>query len=166
MVFVCAARSDDTGLTPSCTCHCFRVIHPLVLLSVVDHASRVPTSSRKRILGILLGQDDGKVINVANSWVLPGRPVYCTLKANHEDIDRFAVPFEEDERDPKTWFLDLDYIESMWEMFKKVNGELPGLSLSDRDGNLNEYRIFYSQGATDWILPHGPSASFKRFGNL
>ena len=36
---------------------------------------------------------------------------------------RFAVPFEEDERDPKTWFLDLDYIESMWEMFRKVNGE-------------------------------------------
>jgi hypothetical protein len=35
----------------------------------------------------------------------------------------FAVPFEEDDKDPKTWFLDLDYIESMWEMFRKVNGE-------------------------------------------
>jgi 26S proteasome regulatory subunit N8 len=34
------------------------------------------------------------------------------------------VPFEEDERDPKTWFLDLDYVESMWEMFRKVNGVL------------------------------------------
>ncbi|KAJ9106828.1 hypothetical protein QFC19_002956 [Naganishia cerealis] len=78
------------------------VIHPLVLLSVVDHASRVPTSSKKRILGILLGQNDGKTINVANS---------------------FAVPFEEDDKDPKTWFLDLDYIESMWEMFRKVNAK-------------------------------------------
>jgi hypothetical protein len=35
----------------------------------------------------------------------------------------FAVPFEEDDKDPKTWFLDLDYIESMWEMFRKVNGK-------------------------------------------
>jgi 26S proteasome regulatory subunit N8 len=35
---------------------------------------------------------------------------------------RFAVPFEEDERDPKTFFLDLDYVEEMWRMFRKVNG--------------------------------------------
>lgn len=43
------------------------VIHPLVLLSVVDHASRVPLPNKKRVLGVLLGQDDGKTINVANS---------------------------------------------------------------------------------------------------
>jgi 26S proteasome regulatory subunit N8 len=43
------------------------VIHPLVLLSVVDHASRVPISKNKRVLGILLGQDEGNTINVANS---------------------------------------------------------------------------------------------------
>lgn len=35
----------------------------------------------------------------------------------------FAVPFEEDERDPRTFFLDLDYVEEMWRMFRKVNGE-------------------------------------------
>lgn len=34
----------------------------------------------------------------------------------------FAIPFEEDEKDPKTWFLDHNYIEGMWTMFKKVNG--------------------------------------------
>jgi hypothetical protein len=37
--------------------------------------------------------------------------------------DRFAVPFEEDEKDPKTFFLDLDYVEEMLRMFKKVNGQ-------------------------------------------
>ncbi|KAI9633883.1 proteasome regulatory subunit 12 [Dioszegia hungarica] len=78
------------------------VIHPLVLLSVVDHASRVPLSRNKRVLGILLGQDNGGIINVANS---------------------FAVPFEEDDRDPKTFFLDLDYVEEMWRMFRKVNAK-------------------------------------------
>ncbi|WFD41460.1 proteasome regulatory particle subunit [Malassezia psittaci] len=76
------------------------VVHPLVLLSVTDHASRAGITRGKRVVGVLLGQDNGKTINVANS---------------------FAVPFEEDERDGKTWFLDHDYIEGMMEMFKKVN---------------------------------------------
>ena len=35
-----------------------------------------------------------------------------------------AVPFEEDERDTKIWFLDHSYLEQMYRMFKKVNGEL------------------------------------------
>ena len=78
------------------------VVHPLVLLSVTDHHARVASrTDNKRVIGILLGQDNGKSINVANS---------------------FAIPFEEDERDSKTWFLDHNYIEGMWEMFKKVNG--------------------------------------------
>ena len=78
-------------------------MHPLVLLSVADHHARsVARSSNKRVVGILLGQDNGKVVNVANS---------------------FGIPFEEDEKDSKTWFLDHNYIEQMWELFKKVNGK-------------------------------------------
>lgn len=34
-----------------------------------------------------------------------------------------AVPYEEDDRDPKIWFLDHSYLENMCHMFKKVNGE-------------------------------------------
>lgn len=79
------------------------VVHPLVLLSVTDHASRSASGTRKRVVGVLLGQDEGTRINIANS---------------------FAVPFEEDDRDGRTWFLDHDYIENMMAMFKKVNGEL------------------------------------------
>lgn len=75
-------------------------VHPLVLLSVADHAARSVKGTKKRAVGILLGQDNGKVINVANS---------------------FAVPFEEDERDPRTWFLDHNYVEAMDAMFRKVN---------------------------------------------
>lgn len=78
------------------------VVHPLVLLSVADHHARsVPRGSHKRVVGVLLGQDNGKTINVANSY---------------------GIPFEEDDKDSKTWFLDHNYIESMYEMFKKVNG--------------------------------------------
>ncbi|KAF6743822.1 proteasome regulatory subunit 12 [Ephemerocybe angulata] len=77
------------------------IVHPLVLLSVTDHHARsVSRNSQKRVIGVLLGQDNGKTINVANS---------------------FGIPFEEDEKDSKTWFLDHNYIEGMYEMFKKVN---------------------------------------------
>ena len=33
-----------------------------------------------------------------------------------------SVPFDEDEKDRAVWFLDHDYMESMYSMFKKVNG--------------------------------------------
>jgi hypothetical protein len=33
------------------------------------------------------------------------------------------VPYEEDDRDSKIWFLDHSYLENMFAMFKKVNGE-------------------------------------------
>lgn len=80
------------------------MVHPLVLLSVADHHARsVARGSSKRVVGVLLGQDNGRSINVANS---------------------FGVPFEEDDKDAKTWFLDHNYVESMFDMFKKVNGAL------------------------------------------
>lgn len=42
-----------------------------------------------------------------------------------------AVPFEEDDKDLRTWFLDHNYVESMNDMFKKVNGKpLPFLIAS------------------------------------
>ncbi|KAI8869273.1 Mov34-domain-containing protein [Ramicandelaber brevisporus] len=76
------------------------VVHPLVLLSVVDHYNRVAKGTSKRVVGMLLGQANGDVVNVANS---------------------FAVPFEEDEKNPGIWFLDHSYAEKMAHMFKKVN---------------------------------------------
>lgn len=79
------------------------IIHPLVLLSVVDHYNRVAKNTKKRVVGVLLGQwNSNNTVNVANSY---------------------AVPFEEDERDPSVWFLDHNYHESMYEMFKKVNAK-------------------------------------------
>ncbi|KAB5585298.1 maintenance of mitochondrial structure and function-domain-containing protein [Coniochaeta sp. 2T2.1] len=77
-------------------------VAPLVLLSVVDHYNRaeVKSSKSKRVVGVLLGQNDGKNVRVSNS---------------------FAVPFEEDDKDPSVWFLDHNYVEGMNDMFKKVN---------------------------------------------
>lgn len=77
------------------------VVHPLVLLSVVDHFNRMgKVGNVKRVVGVLLGANRGGVLDVSNS---------------------FAVPFDEDDRDKNVWFLDHDYLENMYGMFKKVN---------------------------------------------
>jgi hypothetical protein len=44
------------------------VIHPLVLLSVVDHYNRAARNTKKRVVGVLLGQVKGKTVNIANSY--------------------------------------------------------------------------------------------------
>jgi 26S proteasome regulatory subunit N8 len=44
-------------------------VAPLVLLSVVDHYNRVTQKgSKKRVVGVLLGQNDGKDVRVSNSF--------------------------------------------------------------------------------------------------
>ncbi|KAH9411654.1 JAB1/Mov34/MPN/PAD-1ubiquitin protease [Ordospora pajunii] len=72
------------------------VVHPLVLLSAVDHYKRKGT---KRVAGILLGSDEDG-IHITES---------------------FACIFEEDETG---WFIDTSYIMSMFDLFHKVNHKL------------------------------------------
>ena len=37
-------------------------------------------------------------------------------------LSNLTVPFEEDDKDPSIWFLDHNYHESMFSMFKRING--------------------------------------------
>jgi len=43
-------------------------VHPLVLLSVVDHYRRAELASGKRVVGVLLGEWRGHVLNITNSF--------------------------------------------------------------------------------------------------
>ncbi|ODV61553.1 proteasome regulatory particle lid subunit RPN8 [Ascoidea rubescens DSM 1968] len=80
------------------------IVAPLVLLSVVDHYNRVAKDTKKRCVGVILGDNspNSNQIRVSNS---------------------FAIPFEEDDKNPNVWFLDHNYIESMNDMFKKINAK-------------------------------------------
>ncbi|KAG6395433.1 hypothetical protein SASPL_146078 [Salvia splendens] len=78
------------------------VVHPLVLLSIVDHYNRVARDTRKRVVGVLLGSSFKGTVDVTNSY---------------------AVPFEEDDRDPSIWFLDHNYHDSMFSMFRRINAK-------------------------------------------
>ena len=75
-------------------------IHPIVLLSVVDHYYRLAKETNRRVVGALLGEYiDGKV-DVTNCY---------------------ALPFEEDPKDKKVWYVDHVFSEQMLEMFQKIN---------------------------------------------
>jgi len=78
------------------------VVHPTVLLSVVDHYYRLAKETNRRVVGALLGEYiDGKV-DVTNCY---------------------ALPFEEDPKDKKVWYVDHVYSEQMFEMFQKINSK-------------------------------------------
>lgn len=77
-------------------------MHPLVLLSAADHYHRVARGTRKRVVGVLLGMVSKGVVDCTNS---------------------FAVPFEEDSRNPDVFYLDHNYLENMLAMFRKVNAK-------------------------------------------
>jgi len=66
----------------------------------MGHYNRLAKGSRKRVVGILLGEQDGQGrVDITNSY---------------------AVPFDEKEN-TGIWFLDHNYHEAMYHMFKKVN---------------------------------------------
>ncbi len=44
------------------------VVHPLVLLSVVDHYNRVARDTKKRVVGLLLGEHSKGRVDITNSF--------------------------------------------------------------------------------------------------
>ncbi len=44
------------------------VVHPLVLLSVVDHFNRTAKDTKKRVVGLLLGETFKGQVDVTNSF--------------------------------------------------------------------------------------------------
>ena len=100
------------------------VVHPLVLLSVVDNYNRVGRDTNRRVVGILLGEHSKGMVDVTNSY---------------------AVPFEENAKDPSIWFMDHNYHEEMLGMLRRINAKeqvvgwySSGPKLHDNDIIINE----------------------------
>ncbi|KAL4235362.1 26S proteasome non-ATPase regulatory subunit 7 [Mactra antiquata] len=119
------------------------VVHPLVLLSVVDHFNRMgKVGNVKRTVGVLLGANRQGVLDVSNSY---------------------AVPFDEDAHDKSVWFLDHDYLESMYGMFKKVNAREKivgwyhtGPKLCQNDVTINELMRRYCPNSVLVVIDAKP----------
>lgn len=75
-------------------------IHPLFLFSLLDHHRRSSHTSKKRIVGVITGENSAGSIRALNS---------------------FAVPFEEGAEKSNVWFFDVSYMENMFCMLKKTN---------------------------------------------
>src|SRR5690349_3824197 len=107
------------------------VVHPIVLLSVVDHYNRI--QSDRRVVGVLLGTNENGRVEVTSSYAgffsffvrCLWRQFECAGWGVFWRLLGFGlvwlVPFEEDRTNPRIWFLDHNYHEKMWAMSKKVN---------------------------------------------
>jgi hypothetical protein len=115
------------------------VVHPLVLLSTVDHYSRVAKDTKKRVVGVLLGESSKGNLDVTNS---------------------FAVPFDEDDRNPAIWYLDHDFLETMSTMFKKVAGTF---DLCNRPFCVSLIPRFDSEGKDHRMVLHRTTHQTCRF---
>merc|ERR1712173_41121 len=129
------------------------IVHPLVLLSGVDHFNRIGNVSRNsRVVGALLG----------STKIIEGKRVLDVSNC-------FAVPFDEDSKDEKVWFLDHDYLDTMFSMFRKVNAKErivgwyhTGPELHASDTEINDIFKKYTPNSVlcvvetttnDWSLP-------------
>ena len=106
-------------------------IHPIALLSIVDHFERtVGKKKNKRALGVLLGVENNGVLDVTNSY---------------------AVPFDEDPKSKGVFYVDHNYHETMFTMFKKINIKetvlgwyVTGASFQPHDLQINEIFANYT----------------------
>lgn len=98
-------------------------VHPLVLLSAADHYHRVARGTRKRAVGVLLGTVQRGRVDALNS---------------------FAVPFEEDSKNPSVFYLDHNYLENMFLMFRKINAKerIVGFYSTGPQIRANDLRIY------------------------
>ena len=106
-------------------------IHPIALLSIVDHHERtVGNKQNKRALGVLLGESNRGVYDITNAY---------------------AIPFDEDTSKEGVWFIDHNYHEVMCNMSKKVNVKekvlgwyVTGSTFKPHDIDINELFASYA----------------------
>ncbi|KAM9983225.1 hypothetical protein ACTFIZ_005845 [Dictyostelium cf. discoideum] len=118
------------------------IVHPTVLLSVVDHYNRVAKDTNKRVVGALLGSNNKGVVDVSNCY---------------------GLPFEEDETNPNIWFLDHNFHENMFAMFKKINARenvvgwySTGPKIRPADQDINELFRRYTPNPVMVIIDVAP----------
>ncbi|KAK5582511.1 hypothetical protein RB653_004096 [Dictyostelium firmibasis] len=118
------------------------IVHPTVLLSVVDHYNRVAKDTNKRVVGALLGSNNKGVVDVSNCY---------------------GLPFEEDDTNPNIWFLDHNFHENMFAMFKKINARenvvgwySTGPKIRPADQDINELFRRYTPNPVMVIIDVAP----------
>lgn len=133
--------------------------------------------TKKRVVGVLLGNWSGQTVNITNSYAgKSGLAIEHTIIYLFVFIFTFSkplcylfiVPFEEDEN---VWFLDHNYHESMNELSKKVNAkERPvgwyhtGPKLRSSDLEINEVFRKYCTHSCPTLLIVDPLAAEDRIG--
>ena len=101
-----------------------------IVLLQDEHERAVGNKKNKRAMGVMLGENKGGVYEITNSY---------------------AIPFDEDPGQSGVFFLDHNYHEAMFSMFKKINIKervlgwyVTGPSFHDHDIEINEIWARYT----------------------
>ena len=70
------------------------IVHPLVLLSIVDNYNRVAKDTRKRVVGVLLGSSFKGTVDVTNSYA--GSTLCFSVFTMFCPFDLFEFPSRSD----------------------------------------------------------------------
>jgi len=123
------------------------IVHPLVLLSTVDHYNRTAKDTNKRVAGVLLGEISKGEVDVTNS---------------------FAIPFEEEDNNSDIWYLDHNFLENMGAMYKKVNARenvvgwySTGPRIRPNDLDINNLFKRYTPNPVFVIIDVAPKEEFE-----
>lgn len=123
------------------------VVHPLVLLSTVDHYNRTAKDTNKRVCGVLLGEISKGEVDITNS---------------------FAIPFEEEDNNSSIWYLDHNFLENMGAMYKKVNARenvvgwySTGPKIRPNDLEINDLFKRYTPNPVFVIIDVAPKEEFQ-----
>lgn len=80
-------------------------VAPLVLLSAADHFGRSGKGLRKRVVGVLLGQNDGKNVRVSNSFAgTLHAPIPSLLGKQEADGHDVQCPLKKTKKIPQYGF--------------------------------------------------------------
>lgn len=129
-------------------------VSPLVLLSVLDHHQRTNTPEDGRSVGVILGEYTKSNTTSANDNSRIGNNYTINV------TNSFALPFEEDRENDNVWFLDHNYINNMYDMFKKINAKEKIVGWYHTGAKLNSSDLKIHQIFNQFVNPNYSNLNF------
>ncbi len=126
--FLQMTQENSTKRTPPTV-----LVHPTALLSISDHYTRSARNTSRRVVGALLGEQKEDGIHV---------------------LTAFGVPFEEDVKDPRVFYVDHNYHESMFELHRKVNPREKVVGWYSSHGSIKQCDLAIHEGVFRRYTPH------------
>ncbi|KAH0679154.1 hypothetical protein KY284_020239 [Solanum tuberosum] len=129
------------------------IVHPLVLLSIVDHYNRVARDTRKCVVGVLLGTSFKGTVDVTNSYAVGGVGESMKTDMSCGDGDSSVtrliyaslllvqLSFSIADRQPKSYSNHRSTVRKTFKLFNGMPNHVKIVEVGARDGLQNKKKI-------------------------